>query len=187
MSKITPPRPRRSDSARRAARRRRDALRAAAHKRVSSRADECVLRSDDDAEPAPGQRSVFISYSRRDEAQVSAFVECLRRAGILVVWDRDFPSGRIDKLIREAIDAAACVIVVWSAASSESLWVDGEATRALKARKLVSTHLEGFDLDRLSLVFSGQNSIPVADLARIAGSLAQHGVDIARLQEKVCV
>ncbi len=126
------------------------------------------------------EASVFISYSRRDQAAVEGLVEWLRLLGVTVVWDRDFLSGTIDHLIKRAIDDAHCVIVIWSDHACHSDWVCGEARRALVAAKLVATHIDGFSIDDLSLEFSGQNSVPISDLERIAGSLAKHGVAVRR-------
>jgi len=79
---------------------------------------------------------VFISYKREDEKRVAPLVSGLRKAGLSVWWDRDLPGGEAwRRKITEELEAARCVVVVWSSASvaSEGEFVHEEAGRA-KAR-----------------------------------------------------
>ena len=79
---------------------------------------------------------VFVSYKREDKARVAPLVEGLRRAGLSVWWDRDIPGGLSwRQTITEQLEAARCVVVVWSASSvgPEGDFVHEEAGRA-KAR-----------------------------------------------------
>lgn len=82
---------------------------------------------------------VFISYKREDEARVAPIVEGLRGAGLSVWWDRDIPSGQPwRQSISEQLEAARCVIVVWSETSvgPRGEFVQDEAGRA-KARGIL--------------------------------------------------
>lgn len=82
---------------------------------------------------------VFISYKREDEPRVAPIVEGLRAAGLSVWWDRDIPGGEAwRQSISEQLDAARCVIVVWSETSVGPLgeFVQDEAGRA-KARGIL--------------------------------------------------
>jgi TIR domain len=79
---------------------------------------------------------VFVSYTREDEARVAAIVAGLESAGLSVWWDRAIPGGASwRQTIADRLDAARCVIVVWSAASAgpRGEFVHDEAGRA-KAR-----------------------------------------------------
>jgi TIR domain len=79
---------------------------------------------------------IFISYKREDEARVAPIVEGLRGAGLLVWWDRDIAGGSSwRQSIHEQLEAARCVIVVWSEVSvgPAGEFVQDEAGRA-KAR-----------------------------------------------------
>jgi TIR domain len=82
---------------------------------------------------------IFISYKREDEARVEPIVEGLRSAGLSVWWDRDICGGvSWRQTITEQLEAARCVVVVWSEISVGPLgeFVQDEARRA-KARGLL--------------------------------------------------
>ncbi len=79
---------------------------------------------------------VFVSYTREDEARVAPIVAGLESAGLSVWWDRAIPGGASwRQALAEQLDAARCVIVVWSASSTSPRgeFVHDEAGRA-KAR-----------------------------------------------------
>jgi hypothetical protein len=79
---------------------------------------------------------VFLSYKREDQARVAPIVEGLRAAGLSVWWDRDIGGGESwRQTIHEQLEAARCVVVVWSETSIGPLgeFVHDEAGRA-KAR-----------------------------------------------------
>jgi hypothetical protein len=76
---------------------------------------------------------IFISYAHADKAWAAALAEELERNGWSVWWDRDIPTGReFRDVIEEALAAAKCVIVLWSAAAVDSEFVRSEASRAQK-------------------------------------------------------
>ena len=55
----------------------------------------------------------------------------LEDCGWSVFWDRRIPAGRrFDEFIGEQLEAARCVIVLWSASSIRSEWVIEEAADA---------------------------------------------------------
>lgn len=61
---------------------------------------------------------VFLSYKREDEARVVPIAYCLRRAGLSVWLDLETPGGTSwRRTIQEKLEAAGCVLVVWSEAS----------------------------------------------------------------------
>ena len=81
---------------------------------------------------------LFISYSSRDRAFIVPLVEYLERIGYSVWWDRHIDAGStFDKDIEDALDAAKCVIVVWSRNSVRSNWVRAEANEGLTRGILV--------------------------------------------------
>lgn len=58
---------------------------------------------------------VFVSYKREDETRVGRVVRALESAGFSVWWDRGLPGGESwRQQIQTALDAAKCVIVVWT-------------------------------------------------------------------------
>ena len=78
-------------------------------------------------------RDVFLSYKAEDRPRVKPLVEALEADGLSVWWDDRLTAGsawRED--IQKHLDAAACVIVVWSKRSvgPDGRFVRDEATRA---------------------------------------------------------
>ena len=76
---------------------------------------------------------VFVSYKAEDRDRVAPLVQALERDGLSVWWDTQIAAGsewRRD--IEEELDAARCVIVVWSkrSAGPEGRFVRDEANRA---------------------------------------------------------
>jgi hypothetical protein len=82
--------------------------------------------------------TIFISYERSDRAIAQTLAEALEQPGWSVWWDRKLLAGdAFDKTIQEALNAARCVIVLWSKTSVLSDWVKDEAAEGLKRGILV--------------------------------------------------
>ncbi len=76
---------------------------------------------------------VFISYKSEDRARVKPLVEALQAEGLEVWWDVHVEGGAAwREAIQAELDAADCVIVVWSEASvgPAGHFVQDEASRA---------------------------------------------------------
>jgi serine/threonine-protein kinase len=62
---------------------------------------------------------IFVSYKAEDRARVKPLVDALGAEGLSVWWDLHIEGGATwRQTIRENLDSAACVIVVWSVAST---------------------------------------------------------------------
>lgn len=77
---------------------------------------------------------VFISYKREDRTRIARLAQAIERHGFTVWWDLDLVGGeRWSKRIKAELDAAKCVVVVWSNQSIASddtyvsEWVENEA------------------------------------------------------------
>jgi eukaryotic-like serine/threonine-protein kinase len=74
---------------------------------------------------------IFISYDSADRAIAQKFADALESRGWSVWWDREIPLGKaFDQVIEEELNAARCVIVLWSEQSVRSRWVKTEAAAA---------------------------------------------------------
>jgi hypothetical protein len=86
---------------------------------------------------------IFISYASQDRDAARTLGERLVEHGHSVWWDRTILPGRaFDEVIQEALGAARCVIVLWSAHSTESNWVKVEAEDAMARNRLVPVLIE---------------------------------------------
>lgn len=86
---------------------------------------------------------IFISYAREDRERVKRLAEALERAGWPVWWDRRIIAGQeFDRVIEEALEAAGCVVVVWSPHSVQSEWVKNEAEVGAERRVLLPVLLD---------------------------------------------
>jgi len=124
-------------------------------------------------------KTIFISYARNDIDIVAHVIDRLRNGGGHVTWDQDFIGGTdFEQAICGAIDAARSVIVVWSPVSVQSPFVRDEARRALRANKLITTHIAGFDAAGVPLGFGHLHTIPVDNQELVRKSLAGYGVTL---------
>src|SRR5215211_8193119 len=81
---------------------------------------------------------IFISYANDDTSRVEPLAEALQAQGWSVWWDRVIPAGKtFDEVIEEAINAAKCIVVVWSDKSVSSRWVRTEAGEGADRQILV--------------------------------------------------
>jgi hypothetical protein len=76
---------------------------------------------------------IFISYARSDRPRVKPIADRLAALGYQVWWDREIVAGAafVEDINRE-LDQARVVLVAWSRASLNSVWVFGESLRALE-------------------------------------------------------
>jgi len=86
---------------------------------------------------------IFLSYASADRPRVEVLIRALERRGWCVWWDRTIlPGQRFPQVIQETLDAARCVIVVWSQHSVNSDWVQNEAREGARRRILVPVRLD---------------------------------------------
>jgi hypothetical protein len=86
---------------------------------------------------------IFISYASEDRERAKALAQTLEGEGWSVWWDRLIPFGRpFDDVIQENINAAKCVLVLWTANSVGSKWVRSEASEAEERNVLIPVLLD---------------------------------------------
>lgn len=90
---------------------------------------------------------IFVSYASEDRDRILPLVEEFERQGWSVWWDPALHAGpRFDDAIEKALDAARCVVVVWSAHSVRSDWVRTEASEGLSRGILVPAVIDAVAL-----------------------------------------
>jgi len=86
---------------------------------------------------------VFISYSRQDAAKARQVAKALEAEGYDIWWDEDLPAHRAySKEIRDNLEAAKAVVVLWSNSAADSEWVIAEADLARNNKKIVQATLD---------------------------------------------
>jgi tetratricopeptide (TPR) repeat protein len=112
---------------------------------------------------------IFISYASEDRTRVAPLVDALESAGWEVWWDRNIDGGAAwEREIESALDAAGCVVVVWSTQSVESDWVRTEAGEGLDRGVLVPVMIDDV---RIPLAFRRRQTLDLTDLASGADEL----------------
>src|SRR5574341_1795601 len=83
--------------------------------------------------------AIFISYAREDQPRAELLTRALTGDGLDVWWDGKIQPGdpSFHRAIEKALRRARCVLVLWSASSVRSEYVEIEASFAWKERKLI--------------------------------------------------
>jgi hypothetical protein len=88
--------------------------------------------------------TVFVSYSRTDQKAALPIVRALEQAGYSVWWDGMLEGGeRYLNTTEAALENAKAVVVLWSAKSVTSHWVQDEAMRGRDRGCLVPLSIDG--------------------------------------------
>ena len=88
--------------------------------------------------------TLFLSYSREDEACATRLASALEHAGYVIWWDALIEGGEAySQSITEALEKADVVIVLWSSRSVESDWVRDEAAQGRERHRLVPLSIDG--------------------------------------------
>ena len=86
---------------------------------------------------------VFLSYAREDAALARQLAQYLANQRVDVFWDQQLRHGEdFRSIIRERLEAAACVLVLWSNHSVLSHWVVYEADEGLNRNSLMEARLD---------------------------------------------
>ena len=86
---------------------------------------------------------IFISYANQDRSVAQKLADAFEASGWSVWWDREIPFGKaFDQVIEEELNAARCVVVLWSHESVRSRWVKTEAAAAADRDRLMPVLIE---------------------------------------------
>jgi hypothetical protein len=107
---------------------------------------------------------VFISYARQDRAIAQKLSRMLTEAGLSVWWDFELVGGQhFREEIERRLEAARCVLVVWSPHSVRSDWVLDEANDALRRGIMVPLSVAGCEPP---MGFRNYQTIPLTNVWR---------------------
>lgn len=93
--------------------------------------------------------TVFLSYKSEDRARAERLVRAIEGAGLKVWWDQNLGAGDDwRRQLGERLDAAACVVVLWSRKSTgpEGQFVQDEASRAIRRGTYLPVLLDDVEL-----------------------------------------
>jgi TIR domain/Protein of unknown function (DUF1566) len=100
---------------------------------------------------------VFLSYAREDRERAGQLAAALEVCGWSVWWDRKIIAGQaFDQVIEQQLEAARCVVVLWSKHSVSSEWVRNEAAAAAERGVLVPALIDEI---RLPLEFRRRQTV----------------------------
>jgi TIR domain len=104
---------------------------------------------------------IFVSYKHEDRAHAAALVRILTARGWSVWWDRDLRAGENwTEEIENELEAAQCVVVIWSQYSVGSRWVRTEAASGDKRKILVPVAV---DRAEIPVEFREIQTTPILD------------------------
>ena len=122
---------------------------------------------------------IFISYKREDKKNAALLARKLEASGWEVWWDIDLLGGDdYDTVIERELNAAKCVIVIWSALSKQSRNVKDEAKNALNRNILVPVSFDnteppiGFGMTHV-ILFQNQNQISDPEYKKLHESVSK--------------
>jgi hypothetical protein len=120
---------------------------------------------------------VFISYSQRSLGPTEVLAKQLRAKGIDVWWDSRLISGqRFDDVIRNELEAADAIIVIWTPHSIKSQYVKLEAGIAYAWEKLITLRSEDLPFHDIPVPFRRLHTDTVTDIDRIMIALGGMGI-----------
>jgi serine/threonine-protein kinase len=105
---------------------------------------------------------VFVSYKAEDRKRVRPLVDALEADGLTVWWDAQIGGGdEWRRSIEQQLDAAKCVLVVWSKRSTapEGRFVRDEASRAMERSVYLPVRIDNV---RLPLGFGETQALSLA-------------------------
>ena len=90
---------------------------------------------------------IFISYASEDRTRAKVLAGALADQSWSVWWDREIlPGETFWQVIKEAIDQAKCIIVLWSQESVKSEWVQNEASEGNRRKILVPALIDDVEM-----------------------------------------
>jgi hypothetical protein len=116
--------------------------------------------------------NVFISYAREQSESASDLGQKLVKRGFTIWMDKRLPAGaNFNDTIREELEKADAVVVIWSPEAAQSNYVKMEAGIAWAWDKLLPARLSSFPTPAIPDPFTPLQTIDVADIEGLVGTL----------------
>lgn len=120
---------------------------------------------------------VFISYSQQSVPSAAVLAQALINRGFNVWWDANLRSGQqFDNVIRQKLEEAAAVVVIWTPESARSQYVKMEAGIAFAWKKLITVRSPDFGLTSIPEPFNDMHTVVITDIDAIVAALDENGV-----------
>lgn len=120
---------------------------------------------------------LFISYSQESASSAAAMAKALTARGFDVWRDTNLRSGQqFDNVIRQKLEEAEAVVVIWTPESASSQYVKMEAGIAFAWEKLLTVRTPEFDPLRIPEPFKGMHTEVTTDIDAIVTALDEYGV-----------
>ena len=121
---------------------------------------------------------IFLSYSKQDVQQVRLLASALEAEGYSVWWDTNLIGGeRYRDVIAAELTKARAAVVIWTANSISSDWVQSEAGRAHRDGKLIPVRAADVEYKDIPPPFDNLHTLTLEKsqeiLAAVAGQLAK--------------
>lgn len=123
---------------------------------------------------------IFLSYAREDLDRARPLVKALEGQGWIVFWDPSIlPGPRFRQVLATELDAARCVVVLWSQQSVASEWVQEEAERAKDRDVLLSVSIDdikpplGFGQRQMANLVGWKGDRAAADIEALVRAIAE--------------
>ena len=120
---------------------------------------------------------VFISYSQKAAGPTKVLAAQLEGLGYVVWWDKGLLAGeKFDDAIREKLEDAGAIVVIWTAEAAVSEYVKLEAGIAWFRDKLISLRISDLRVQDIPTLFQSIHTIDVDDFSAIVSALESRGV-----------
>jgi formylglycine-generating enzyme required for sulfatase activity len=123
---------------------------------------------------------IFLSYKNEDRQSAEIIARALEGQGYTVWWDPVIPPGKtFDEVIEEELDAAHCVIVLWSRESVRSSWIKTEASEGNRRGVLIPVLIDNvlpplaFRMMEAAKLIEWDGTLPNPEFDLLLGSIAR--------------
>lgn len=107
---------------------------------------------------------IFISYANEDKAFARRLADAFKAEGWSVWWDKQIPPGMdYAQVIERAVNAASCVVVLWSKHSIASRWVHTEAAVGADRHVIATVIIDDTRGDQVPFEFRRLQAVNLAD------------------------